>query len=45
MLKVILIMASAKRSYIVPEILDYLDDKFDIYDDGVNSDIELRRFC
>ena len=37
-----LIMASAKRRYTVPEILDYLDDKFDIPDGGVNSDIELR---
>lgn len=33
-------MASAKRRYTVPEILDYLDDKFDIPYNGVNSDIE-----
>jgi len=33
-------MASAKRRYTVPEILDYLDGNFDIPDDGVNSDIE-----
>ena len=37
-----LIMASAKWHYAVPEILDYLDDKFDIPDNGVNSNIELR---
>ena len=34
-----LIMAGAKRHYTVPELLDYLDDNFDIPDDGVNSDI------
>ena len=34
-----LIMAGAKRRYTVPELLDYLDDNFDIPDDGVNSDI------
>ena len=33
-------MASTKRFYTVPEILDYLDGNFDIPDDGVNSDIE-----
>ena len=33
-------MASAKRCYTVPEILEYLDGNFDIPDDGVNSDIE-----
>ena len=33
-------MASAKRRYTVPEVLDYLDGNFDIPDDGVNSDIE-----
>ena len=33
-------MASAKRFYTVPEILDYLDGNVDISDDGVNSDIE-----
>ncbi|KAM7438175.1 hypothetical protein ABFA07_012298 [Porites harrisoni] len=32
-------MARAKRRYTVPELLDYLDDNFDIPDDGVNSDI------
>ena len=32
-------MAGAKRRYPVPELLDYLDDNFDIPDDGVNSDI------
>ena len=32
-------MAGAKRRYTVPELLDYLDDNFDIPDDGVNSDI------
>ena len=34
-----LIMAGAKRCYTVPELLDYLDNNFDIPDDGVNSDI------
>jgi len=33
-------MASAKRRFTVAEILEYLDDNFDIPDDGVNSDIE-----
>ena len=33
-------MTSANRRYTVAEILDYLDDNFDIPDDGVNSDIE-----
>ena len=33
-------MASTNRRYTVAEILDYLDDNFDIPDDGVNSDIE-----
>lgn len=33
-------MASAARRYTVDEILEYLDDNFDIPDDGVNSDIE-----
>lgn len=33
-------MASANRRYTVQEILDYLDDKFDIPDEGVNSDLE-----
>ena len=33
-------MASAKWHYTVPEILDYLDNKFNIPDDGVNSDIK-----
>ena len=32
-------MAGAKRRYTVPELLDYLDDNFDIPNDGVNSDI------
>ena len=32
-------MAGAKRRYTVPELLDYLDNNFDIPDDGVNSDI------
>ena len=35
-----LIMASTKWRHTVPEILDYLDDKFDIPNDGVNFDIE-----
>ena len=33
-------MASARRRYTTQEILDYLDDRFDIPDEGVNSDIE-----
>ena len=33
-------MTSANRCYTVAEILDYLDDNFNLYDDGVNSDIE-----
>ena len=33
-------MAGTNRRYTVEEILDYLDDNFDIPDDGVNSDIE-----
>ena len=33
-------MASVNRRYTVAEILEYLDDNFDIPDDGVNSDIE-----
>ena len=33
-------MASANLRHTVAEILDYLDDNFDIPDDGVNSDIE-----
>lgn len=35
-----LIMASANQCYTVAELLAYLDDNFDIPDDGVNSDIE-----
>ena len=30
-------MASRNRRYTMAEILDYLDDNFDIPDDGVNS--------
>lgn len=33
-------MASANQRYTVAELLAYLDDNFDIPDDGVNSDIE-----
>lgn len=33
-------MASANRRFTVAEVLEYLDDNFDIPDDGVNSDIE-----
>ncbi|PFX26968.1 PiggyBac transposable element-derived protein 5 [Stylophora pistillata] len=33
-------MASHSRTYTVDEILEYLDDNFDIPDDGLNSDIE-----
>lgn len=33
-------MASRSRAYTVDEILEYLDDNFDIPDDGLNSDIE-----
>ena len=33
-------MASRSRTYTVDEILEYLDDNFDIPDDGLNSDIE-----
>ena len=33
-------MAGASRRFTVEEVLDYLDDNFDIPDDGVNSDIE-----
>ena len=33
-------MAGTSRRFTVEEILDYLDDNFDIPDDGVNSDIE-----
>jgi len=33
-------MASANRCLTVAEVLEYLDDNFDIPDDGVNSDIE-----
>ena len=33
-------MTSTNRRYTVAEILDYLDDNFNIPDDGVNSDIE-----
>ena len=33
-------MAGTNRRYTVEEILNYLDDNFDIPDDGVNSDIE-----
>ena len=33
-------MASTKWRHTVPEILDYLDDKFDIPNDGVNFDTE-----
>lgn len=33
-------MASGSRTYTVDQILDYLDDNFDIPDDGLNSDIE-----
>ncbi|CAH3043834.1 unnamed protein product [Porites lobata] len=32
-------MAGAKWRYTMPELLDYLDDNFDIPNDGVNSDI------
>lgn len=33
-------MAGASRRFTVEEVPDYLDDNFDIPDDGVNSDIE-----
>ena len=33
-------MASRSRTYTVDKILEYLDDNFDIPDDGLNSDIE-----
>lgn len=33
-------MAGASRRFTVVEVPDYLDDNFDIPDDGVNSDIE-----
>jgi len=33
-------MASANRRFTVAEVLEYLDNNFDISDDGVNSDIE-----
>ena len=33
-------MTSANWCYTVAEILDYLDDNFNLSDDGVNSDIE-----
>ena len=33
-------MTSANRRFTVAELLDYLDDNFDILDDGLNSDIE-----
>lgn len=33
-------MALRLRVYIVDEILEYLDDNFDIFDDGLNLDIE-----
>ena len=33
-------MASANRRYTVGEILDYLDDEFDIPDEGVNSHLK-----
>ena len=33
-------MASRSRTFTVDEILEYLDDNFDIPDDGLNSDIE-----
>ena len=33
-------MAGANQHYTVEEIQDYLDDSFDIPDDGENSDIE-----
>ena len=33
-------MASANRRYTVQEILKYLDDEFDIPDEGMDSDLE-----
>lgn len=33
-------MTSTNRRFTVAELLDYLDDNFDILDDGLNSDIE-----
>ena len=33
-------MAGARRRYTMQEILDYLDDRFDIPDEGANSDLE-----
>ena len=33
-------MASRSRTYTVDEILEYLNDNFDIPDDGLNLDIE-----
>ena len=33
-------MASAHRCYTTQEVLDYLDDRFYIPDEGVNSDLE-----
>lgn len=33
-------MVSVNRRFIVVEVLEYLDDNFDIFDDGVNFDIE-----
>lgn len=33
-------MASHSRTYTVDEIIAYLDDNFDIPDDGLNSDVE-----
>ena len=33
-------MAGANRRYTMEEILHYLDDEFDIPDEGMNSDVE-----
>lgn len=33
-------MVGVSWCFIVEEVLDYLDDNFDIFDDGVNFDIE-----
>ena len=38
--KGLLRMASRSRTFTVDQILEYLDDNFDIPDDGLNSDIE-----
>ena len=33
-------MASARRRYTTQDLLNYLDDRFDIPDEGVNLDLE-----